>query len=52
MSNRSLSSDSPQPVHHIVAGYSAWFIDNKKPVHIITVDRVAPLANSPGGNRI
>jgi hypothetical protein len=51
MPNGTLSGDSSQPVHYIVAGHSAWFIDNKKPVHINTLVCVAPLANLPGDRR-
>ena len=45
MPDRSLSCDLAQPVHHVVAGDSFWFVDDKKPVHIITLALRITLAN-------
>ena len=49
MADGLLTCDAAQPVDHVVAGDTAWLIDHKKPVHIITLASIGWLAN-PAGN--
>jgi hypothetical protein len=43
-----LARDAAQPVDHIVAGHPVRLIDDKKTVHIITLETRGRLANPAG----
>ena len=47
MTDGPLPGDFAQPVDHVVAGHAARFINNKKPVHILTLVRVDTLPTCP-----